>query len=184
MRKRKKPGDKKQRERQLSFEFEVLSQGKGQHSSLKKNLSSERKKKSERQERQPAIKLLPKKSKKDKQRKQPVIRLLPKEEKEFKFKTLSLEGVKTERHSLKETPPNGHSPKRETSKESFPAGELFFGNLITVEELAVFLGLAPQTIRNWVARGKLPYVKLGRRNMFLKRSMQEWLNRKEKPQWQ
>ena len=60
---------------------------------------------------------------------------------------------------------------------------LFFGNLISVEELAVVLGLAPQTIRNWVALGKIPYVKIGRRNMFLKRSMQEWLNRKEKPQW-
>ena len=61
---------------------------------------------------------------------------------------------------------------------------LFFDNLITTEELAVIFGLAPQTIRNWVAQGKLPYVKLGRRNLFLKRSLQEWLNRKEKPQWQ
>ena len=61
---------------------------------------------------------------------------------------------------------------------------MFFENLITVEELAVIFGLAPQTIRNWVAKGKLPYVKIGKRNLFLKRSVQEWLNRKEKPQWQ
>ena len=61
---------------------------------------------------------------------------------------------------------------------------MFFGNLINVEELALIFGLAPQTIRNWVALGKIPYVKIGRRNMFLKKSMQEWLNRKEKPQWQ
>ena len=61
---------------------------------------------------------------------------------------------------------------------------LFFGNLITVEELAVIFGLAPQTIRNWVAQGKLPYVKIGKRNLFLKRSVQEWLNQKEEPQWQ
>ena len=61
---------------------------------------------------------------------------------------------------------------------------VFFDNLITVEELAVIFGLAPQTIRNWVALGKLPYVKLGKRNMFLKGSLQEWLNRKEKSQWQ
>ena len=59
----------------------------------------------------------------------------------------------------------------------------FFDNLITVEELAVIFGLAPQTIRNWVALGKLPYVKIGRRNMFLERSLQKWLNRKEEPQW-
>ena len=57
-------------------------------------------------------------------------------------------------------------------------------NVITVEELAVLFGLAPQTIRNWVAQGKLPYVKIGKRNMFLRRSVQEWINRKEEPQWQ
>ena len=63
----------------------------------------------------------------------------------------------------------------------------FFDNrigVITVEELAVLFGLAPQTIRNWVALGKLPYVKIGKRNMFLQRSVQEWINRKEEPQWQ
>ena len=59
-----------------------------------------------------------------------------------------------------------------------------FDNLITVEELAVIFGLAPQTIRNWVALGKLPYVKIGKRNLFLVGSVQEWLNRKEQPQWQ
>ena len=63
------------------------------------------------------------------------------------------------------------------------SGKLF-DNLITVEELAVIFGLAPQTIRNWVALGKLPYVKIGRRNCFLTGSMQEWLNRMEEPQWQ
>ena len=60
---------------------------------------------------------------------------------------------------------------------------LFFDNLITVEELAVIFGLAPQTIRNWVAQGKLPYVKVGKRNLFLTRSLQKWLNQKEEPQW-
>ena len=64
-----------------------------------------------------------------------------------------------------------------------PSGKLF-ENLITVEELAVIFGLAPQTIRNWVAKGKLPYVKVGKRNMFLTGSMQEWLDRKEQPRWQ
>ena len=47
------------------------------------------------------------------------------------------------------------SPKRKTSKESFPR-ELLFVNLISVEELAVIFGLAPQTIRNWIALGKNP----------------------------
>ena len=61
---------------------------------------------------------------------------------------------------------------------------MLFDNLLTVEELAVIFGLAPQTIRNWVAQGKLPRVKLGKRNWFLTGSLQEWLNKKEKPQWQ
>ena len=61
---------------------------------------------------------------------------------------------------------------------------VFFENLITVEELAVVFGLAPQTIRNWVAQGKLPYVKVGKRNWFLVGSLQKWLNQKEIPQWQ
>ena len=61
---------------------------------------------------------------------------------------------------------------------------MLFDNLLTVEELAVIFGLAPQTIRNWVAQGKLPRVKLGKRNWFLTGSVQEWLNQKEKPQWQ
>jgi len=67
-------------------------------------------------------------------------------------------------------------------------GEFFdnriFDDLLTVEELAVIFGLAPQTIRNWVALRKIPYVKIGRRRFFQKRSMQEWLNQKEEPQWQ
>ena len=61
---------------------------------------------------------------------------------------------------------------------------MLFDNLITVEELAVIFGLAPQTIRNWVAQGKLPRVKLGKRNWFLTGSLQKWLDQKEKPRWQ
>ena len=38
-----------------------------------------------------------------------------------------------------------------------------FDNLISVEELAVIFGLAPQTIRNWIALGKIPHVKIGKK---------------------
>ncbi|MDE0518673.1 MAG: helix-turn-helix domain-containing protein [Bdellovibrionales bacterium] len=72
--------------------------------------------------------------------------------------------------------------KKEACGRKTLSGKLF-DNLITVEELAVIFRLAPQTIRNWVAQRKLPYVKIGKRNWFLRGSMQEWLNRKEKPQW-
>ena len=72
----------------------------------------------------------------------------------------------------------------ETASDETSEEATLFDNLITTEELAVILGLAPQTIRNWVALGKLPYVKVGRRNLFLGRSLREWLNRKEEPQWE
>ena len=61
---------------------------------------------------------------------------------------------------------------------------VFFDNLISVEELAVIFRLAPQTIRNWVALGKIPYVKLGRRHFFQQGSLKRWLNQKEIPLWQ
>ena len=73
------------------------------------------------------------------------------------------------------------------SRPDVQASGEFFDNrigVITVEELAVIFGLAPQTIRNWIALGKIPHVKIGRRWFFQKRSVQEWLNQKEKPQWQ
>ena len=71
---------------------------------------------------------------------------------------------------------------KKAGKPSRPTG-LLFDNLISVEELAVFFRLAPQTIRNWAALGKIPHVKIGRRHFFQQRSVQEWLNRKEKSQW-
>ena len=74
------------------------------------------------------------------------------------------------------------TPSSESSEEA-----RFFDNqivVITTEELAVIFGLAPQTIRNWTAQGKLPYVKIGRRNLFLMRSIKRWLNRKEEPLWE
>ena len=64
---------------------------------------------------------------------------------------------------------------------------LFFDNrinLISVEELAVIFRLAPQTIRNWIALRKIPYVKIGRRHFFQEESLKRWLTKKEKPQWQ
>ena len=62
--------------------------------------------------------------------------------------------------------------------------DMLFDNLITVEELATIFRVAPQTIRNWVARGKIPHIQIGRRNLFQKRSLQKWLNQKEEPLWE
>ena len=89
---------------------------------------------------------------------------------------------KNQSNSLSKKPST--SKVKESACGSKQPQVVFFDNLITVEELAVVFRLAPQTIRNWVALGKLPYVKIGKRNMFLTGSLQEWLNRKEKSQWQ
>ncbi len=63
----------------------------------------------------------------------------------------------------------------------------FFDNridLLSVEELAGALGLAPKTIRNYVARRSVPFVRIGRRTMFRLRSIEAWLEKKEKKPWQ
>ena len=62
--------------------------------------------------------------------------------------------------------------------------DLFFENLITTEELATILRVTSQTIRNWVAHGKIPHIQVGRRNLFQKGSIQKWLNQKEEPLWE
>ena len=70
------------------------------------------------------------------------------------------------------------------SDAGIDASDSLFDNLITTEELAVIFRVHPQTIRNWVARGKIPHVQIGRRNLFQARSLQRWLNQKEEPQWE
>ena len=62
----------------------------------------------------------------------------------------------------------------------------FFDNrigLLSVEELARELGLAPKTIRNHVARRSLPFVRIGRKTMFRLGSIEAWLEKKEKKPW-
>ena len=107
-----------------------------------------------------------------------------KNKKDNKQIELTFEVIESER-PIKSLPKKSSKSKIKEKTDSFQKLQgVFFDNLIKVEELAVIFGLAPQTIRNWVALGKIPYVKIGRRNLFLKRSVQEWLNQKEKPQWQ
>ena len=147
-------------EKQLSFEFNILSSGKQQYTSTGKHLSS--KKEIE--------------AKQEKQGEQAVIELLPKVKEEFKLKALSLEGVKAEENTLKETSPNGHSPKEEKLFENQI-------HLVSVKTVAEMLGLAPKTIHNWVSLRKIPYVKCGQKVMFRPKSLKAWLNRKEIKSW-
>lgn len=68
---------------------------------------------------------------------------------------------------------------------SFHDSELFDSRigLLSVEELAGELGLAPKTVRNYVARREIPFVRIGRRTMFRLESIEAWLDRKERKPW-
>ena len=154
-------------EKQLGFELKNLYSGKKKNSSWEQNSSGKKEQKPKRNER-----------------KQLVSELLPKIEKELKLKSLILEDNAQEKKLSEASTLKENTSEVETSKENLPDKEVLFDNLISVEELAVIFRLAPQTIRNWVALGKIPHVKIGRRHFFQQRSVQEWLNRKEKSQWQ
>ena len=85
-------------------------------------------------------------------------------------KVQTIRTIESERLNKRWTKKSSSSKFKRKTCSHKPSG-LFFDNLITVEELAVIFGLAPQTIRNWVAQGKLPYVRIGKRNLFLMRGV-------------
>lgn len=58
-------------------------------------------------------------------------------------------------------------------------GEQFFERLMTVEDLADAFGFAPQTVRNWVSLRQIPFISLGGKTRFRRRSVEAWLERKE-----
>ena len=154
-------------EKQLSLELKNSYSGKQKNSSWEQHLSGKKEQKPKQKEKG----------------KQLVSELLPKVEKELKLKSLTLED-NTQKKKLSEVSSLKEDISEvKTLKESLPDKEKLFDNLISVEELAVIFRLAPQTIRNWVALGKIPHVKIGRRHFFQRGSVQQWLNRKEKSQW-
>ena len=48
---------------------------------------------------------------------------------------------------------------------------------MTVQEVAMYLSVSPGTIRNWVSRRYIPYVKRGRVVRFHRGRIDEWLSR-------
>jgi len=56
-------------------------------------------------------------------------------------------------------------------------------DLLEIGEVAEVLGKSPQTIRNWIARREIPFVRVGNRNMVLKASLEAWLKSKEFRPW-
>ena len=68
-----------------------------------------------------------------------------------------------------------------------PRGQFFEKSeigLMTLDEVAFLLGKKTQTIRNWIAKRQLPYVRVGNKNLVLKMSLLKWLERKEIKSWE
>ena len=69
------------------------------------------------------------------------------------------------------------------SKQSTEMPEpLYAEPLLTVEEVAIYLRLQPNTVRGMARRGELPVVKVGRRWRFKRSSLDSWLRDKSQPQ--
>ena len=108
-------------------------------------------------------------SKRHEKPRQPINKLLPKKEKKLKIKSLSLKGAGTEKNTLEKALPVVRSSKK----------ELLFDNLITIKELADYIGVSPKTVQNWVAYRTIPFMRIGRRTLFRKSRMEAWLQTKE-----
>lgn len=48
--------------------------------------------------------------------------------------------------------------------------------LLTTQELASWINIKPSTIRKWVCRKKIPFLKLGGSVRFRKMDIEQWLN--------
>lgn len=51
-------------------------------------------------------------------------------------------------------------------------------NIMTIEEVAKYLKMKPQTIYSWAQKGNIPAVKLGKEWRFRKDVIDEWLNQR------
>ncbi len=53
--------------------------------------------------------------------------------------------------------------------------------LLDADEAAKYVKLAPTTLRRWAWEGKVPSVKLGRRLLFRRESLEEFIKANERP---
>ncbi len=49
-----------------------------------------------------------------------------------------------------------------------------FDNLISKEEISRELGISVKTVSNWMSKGKLPSIKIGRKNYAIRSSLEIW----------
>ena len=51
-----------------------------------------------------------------------------------------------------------------------------FQMLLSLQDAAIFLGLAPQTIYGYTAKRMIPFIKKGKKLYFKRSDLEEWLN--------
>ena len=56
--------------------------------------------------------------------------------------------------------------------------DMLFDNLITIEELAGYIGVSQKTIRNWVAMRSIPFLRIGRKTFFYFEKIDKWFQTK------
>ena len=57
--------------------------------------------------------------------------------------------------------------------------DAFFDNLITIEELADYIGVSQKTIRNWISLRSIPFLRVGKKTFFSFEKINGWLKTKE-----
>ena len=57
--------------------------------------------------------------------------------------------------------------------------DAFFDNLITIEELADYIGVSQKTIRNWISLRSIPFLRVGKKTFFRFEKIRGWLQTKE-----
>ena len=65
--------------------------------------------------------------------------------------------------------------RRDTDGRIIVRGANNDGDLLTIQELGKLLGKSRSTIYKWVSAKKIPYVKIGRSDMFLRGDIRKWI---------
>ena len=87
-------------------------------------------------------------------------------------------------NSVEKTSRQGNA---ETSGRGFDSGGLIDNlniDLLSIEKVAAVLGKKPQTIKNWIAKRIIPFVRIGNKNLILRESLEAWIKQKEFKPWQ
>ena len=50
--------------------------------------------------------------------------------------------------------------------------------LLNINEMSEYVGISPGSLYVWVSRGRIPHVKIGRKLMFDKRTIDKWIDSK------